>query len=273
MKVKTCLRYPGGKFYGLKSILPYLKINHKEYRETMVGGGSIFLGKDLVDMNWINDVDSELINFYKIIQNVETKKELYLLLENEIATKERHQQVKHLETKDDVERAFKYFYLNRTSFSGIMVKPRWGYMIGSSVTPDRWTNIIEPVSQKLKNIKITNLDFKEILNTKSKFSNDDVLVYIDPPYFDASKNIYNNQFTKKDHLELCKILKKSKFKFILSYDNYDEIVEMYNWANVDESDWTYFMSENRRQVGRELIISNFRINQKLDESVPNIIKN
>jgi DNA adenine methylase len=273
MKVKTCLRYPGGKYYGLKFILPYLKINHKEYRETMIGGGSVFLGKDHVKVNWINDVDSELINFYKIIQNEDTKKQLYVLLKNQIASKERHKEVKQLETKDKVERAFKYFYLNRTSFSGIMVNPRWGYLIGSSVTPDRWTKIIEPVSQKLEKTKITNFDFKKIINTKSKFSSDEVLLYIDPPYFDASKNIYNNQFTKKDHIELCKILKKSKFKFILSYDNFDEIIEMYNWANIDKSNWTYFMSENRRQVGRELIISNFEVNQKLDESIPTLIKN
>lgn len=273
MKVKTCLRYPGGKFYGLKSILPYLKINHNEYRETMIGGGSIFLGKDHVDLNWINDIDSELINFYKTIQNDDTKKELYTLLENEIASKERHQEVKNLETKDKVEKAFKYFYLNRTSFSGIMVKPRWGYLIGSSVTPDRWTKIIEPVSQKLKKTKITNIDFKKIIETKSKFSNDDVLLYIDPPYFNASKNIYNNEFTKNDHLELCKILKSTKFKFILSYDNFDEVIEMYDWANVDKSNWTYFMSENRRQTGRELIITNFKIDQKIDEFSTNMIKN
>ena len=267
MKVKTCLRYPGGKFYGLKSILPHLKINHKEYRETMIGGGSVFLAKDHVDCNWINDIDSELINFYKIIQNDDTKKELYSLLENQIASKERHKEIKEQNSKNKIEQAFKYFYLNRTSFSGIMVKPRWGYRIGSSVTPDRWTKIIEPVSQKLKNIKITNMDFKKIIETKTKFSNKDVLLYIDPPYFDASKNIYNNQFTAKDHLELSKILKKSKFKFVLSYDNFDEVVKMYDWANIHKTDWTYFMSENRRQVGRELIISNFKINEKLDESI------
>ncbi len=273
MKVKTCLRYPGGKFYGLKSIMPYLKINHKEYRETMIGGGSVFLAKEYVNINWINDIDSDLINFYKVIKNDADKKQLYTLLENETASKDRHQEVRDLKSKNKIEKAFKFFYLNRTSFSGIMVNPRWGYMLGSSVTPDRWTKIIEPVSQKLKNTKITNLDFKKVIENKSKFSNDDVLLYVDPPYFDASKNIYNNQFTKKDHSELCRILKKSKFKFVLSYDNFDEVIDMYDWAYVDKSDWTYFMSENRRQVGQELIISNFRINQKIDKFVPNLIKN
>lgn len=267
MKVKTCLRFPGGKFYGLKNILPYLKINHKEYREPFVGGGSIFMAAEPVKFNWINDVDKDLINFYKIIQNDDTKKQLFELLKNETASKQRHAQIKQFKPKNNVEKAFKFFYLNRTSFSGIMVRPRWGYMIGSSVTPDRWTKIIEPVAQKLKNVNITNLDFRKVLEDKSKFADSEVLIYLDPPYFDASKNIYNNQFIKKDHYDLCKILKNSKFKFVLSYDDFEEVRHMYNWAFIERSNWTYFMSEERRQEGHELIITNFKINQRLDEII------
>ena len=86
MKVKTCLRYPGGKFYGLKKIKPFLKIYHDEYREPFVGGGSVFLGKELAPKaNWINDIDNELINFYQVIQNEEDRWKLFSLLENEVA--------------------------------------------------------------------------------------------------------------------------------------------------------------------------------------------
>ena len=43
-KVKTPFRYPGGKFYALKHILPLIdQISYDEYREPFVGGGSIFL--------------------------------------------------------------------------------------------------------------------------------------------------------------------------------------------------------------------------------------
>jgi len=266
MKTKTCLRFPGGKFYGLKAILPYLKIDHKEYRELFVGGGSVFLAKNpATEANWINDIDKDLINFYKVIQDNDTRLQLFELLRNEIASKERHLQIKQLTPKNNVERAFKFFYLNRTSFSGIMVKPRWGYMIGSSVTPDRWTKIIEPVSSKLKNVKITCLDFRKVLKLKSNFDDNDVLIYLDPPYFAASKNIYNKPFTREDHFDLCNILKTCKFKFVLSYDDFDEIRDMYNWAFIEQSNWTYFMSEERRQEGRELIITNFKINKRLDD--------
>jgi len=255
MKIRTCLRYPGGKFYGLKKIRPFYNIPHNEFREPFVGGGSIFLDKELCSKaNWINDSDKELIIFYKVIQNPITKKQLYKLLENEVANRERHKKVLMIKPKNNIEIAFKYFYLNRTSFSGIMNKPRWGYALGSSVTPDRWTERIEPVANKLKDIKITPLDFREVIEAKSK---NDVLLYLDPPYFEASRAIYKNEFSKQDHLDLCDLLKKTNYKFILSYENCAGVKRLYNWANVCDIDFTYFMSEARRQNGSELIITNF----------------
>ncbi len=224
MKVKTCLRFPGGK-----------------------------------------DVDKDLINFYKVIQNEDSKNELFHLLNDQIATKERHLEIKNYKPKNKIERAFRFFYLNRTSFSGIMVKPRWGYMLGSSVTPDHWTEIIEPVSKKLEGVKITYVDWKDVIKTKSQFDDKDVLLYLDPPYYNASRNIYNNEFTKQEHIALCNELKKTKFNFVLSYDNNPDIEDMYNWANIEKVNWKYFMSEGRRQKGFELLISNYKINQKISE--------
>jgi len=254
--IKTCLRYPGGKFYGFKVLEPFLVVPHNEFREVFVGGASIYLGKSKSNINWVNDIDKELINFYKVISNDKTKIELYKLLYNEKANKERHTEVLKMKVNTNVENAFKYFYLNRTSFSGIMNKPRWGYALGSSVTPEKWKELIEPVSKKMKDVKITSLDFRQVINTKSQ---NNVLLYLDPPYFKASKSIYKNEFKLKDHEDLCDLLKKTKFKFILSYENTPEIKKMYDWANIHETNFTYFMSEARRQNGCELIITNFQI--------------
>ena len=41
LKVKSPLRFPGGKSRALKQILPIIP-EFKEYREPMVGGGSVF---------------------------------------------------------------------------------------------------------------------------------------------------------------------------------------------------------------------------------------
>ena len=44
--IQSPFRYPGGKFYALKYILPFLNaVPHTEFREAFVGGGSVFFGK------------------------------------------------------------------------------------------------------------------------------------------------------------------------------------------------------------------------------------
>ena len=254
-EVKTCLRYPGGKFYGFPRLLPYLSTSHKEFREVFVGGASVFLGKPLAEENWLNDLDQELINFYQVIANESSRKKLYKLLEDETASRKRHAEVLAFKPKNKIEEAFQYFYLNRTSFSGIMYKPRWGYALGSSVTPDKWTKIIEPVGEKLSHARITSLDFRKVI--KAPGHGKSTLLYLDPPYFVASKAIYKNEFSKKDHLELASLLKKTPFKFILSYEDSRQIREIYSWAKVNSTNFTYYMSEARRSNGKELVITNF----------------
>jgi len=269
-KVKTPFRYPGGKFYALKYLLPYINaVPHDEYREPFVGGGSVFFGKNESKYNWINDIEEELINTYKVIQEEHQHKELIKLLEKETATKERHNELKDLKPKNNLERAFKYYYLNRTSYSGIMHKPAWGYRTDKSSPPKNWGAMIIKVHHKLANTKITNLDFEEVILAKPKGSS--VLLYLDPPYVEADqKRAYKNHFLLRDHERLCRVLKKTKYYFILSYDNIPFVKELYKWAHIVELSWLYNTSNlngnkngHKRKMGKELIISNWAFEKQL----------
>ena len=65
----SLLRYPGGKFYALKDILPEIeKIKHEEYREPFFGGGTVFFNKTKSSTNWINDKYAEL-SFFLFIRS------------------------------------------------------------------------------------------------------------------------------------------------------------------------------------------------------------
>ena len=66
--IKSPLRYPGGKFYALKHIMPYIEcVPHDEYREPFFGGGSVFFAKKKTEFNIINDLEKDIIEFYKWI--------------------------------------------------------------------------------------------------------------------------------------------------------------------------------------------------------------
>jgi len=264
-KVLLPLRYAGGKYYVLKQLERFWgNMPHDEYREPFFGGGAVFWGKEKAKYNWINDIDYELVNFLKFINNKNNRDKILKLFEKEReATREKHQKIKNLIPKNILEEVYKFYYLNRTSFSGKMRNPSWGYRPKRSLPPFRWKERIIPCGEKLKNVKITNLDFEKVINAPSKGKN--VLIYLDPPYYlDSKKSHYRNSFSIQDHERLSKILKKTKYKFFLSYDNRPEIKKLYSWANIYDLKFYYRQdnsrdNNNKRKIGDELVITNYEI--------------
>jgi len=58
---ESIFRYPGGKARALKFIEPFWRqIDHDEYREPFIGGGSVYINKPNVKFNWINDLDDDV---------------------------------------------------------------------------------------------------------------------------------------------------------------------------------------------------------------------
>lgn len=258
-KVQPPLRYPGSKFRASKHIMPYIKeVNHTEYREPFFGGGAIFFVKNKADINWINDIDSQLITTYQVISDINKCEELLNRLEDIKIDKESFNQLRDWEPKSEIDIAFKYFVINRTSYSGIMNKPNFGFHPTKSVQPHKWPERIKKASEKLRNTQITNLHFRDIITEPS---NNEVLLFLDPPYYKADqKRAYRHSFLEKDHQELLELLKCTNFKFCLTYDDCPEIRELYSWANINQKEWMYHTANSNnttRKKGSELIITNY----------------
>ncbi|GAI04567.1 unnamed protein product, partial [marine sediment metagenome] len=136
--INSPLRYAGGKFYARKLIIKLIP-HHSNYIEPLAGGASLFFAKDKVQKNWLNDIDPELINCLMTIRDY--PKELINKLKGEKATKERHSYYKNeFKPTNDLEKAVRWFYLNRTSYSGIMNMQNcfWGYGDKYSMRPENW---------------------------------------------------------------------------------------------------------------------------------------
>lgn len=260
-------RYPGGKHYALNLLRQFWEaIRHDEYREPFVGGGSVFFAKPKAQYNWINDLDSDLITTYQTMQNDVTRNTLIQRLQPEIASKERWREVFTYKPQTDLDVAYKYYYMNRTSFSGKMVSPGWGYRPKRSLPPERWHERINPVGRKLLNVKCTNFDFEDVICAAPYGQT--VLMYVDPPYYNPPKRKhYKHGFEMTDHDRLCKILRDTKHSFFLTYDDHPQIRQMYSWANICEARFFYRVDNSNtynglRREGVELVITNYSIDYK-----------
>ena len=261
-RVKSPLRYPGGKFYALKHIMPYIECAaHDEYREPFLGGGSVFFAKKKAQYNILNDFEPELINFYRVILDDEMRQELIRRFDSEVASRERHSQVKQMQPVTPLERAFRTYYLNRTSYCGIINAPAWGYAVGKSSPPENWGRFLEDAAEKLRGAELSALDYAEILRLPARGRR--VLTYLDPPYYHADqKRAYTKPFTPEEHLRLANDLQQYEHLFCLSYDDCEEIRTLYAWARIYDVSWLYNTANSsggKRKACRELIITNYDV--------------
>jgi len=239
-----------------------------EFREPMVGGGSVFFHAKSIgfaDSYWINDKFKELVSFWRTVQNPITCRKLANDLEKLRAQFQSADEIKQyfLQAREEVPRdeyreAFLFFFFNRVTFSG--TTRAGGFSAAASLRRFTASSVdrLRTLPDALSGVRITNVDFEEVIKAPGK----DVFIFLDPPYFTATR-LYgkNGSLHSFDHERLAAILKKSKHRFLITYDDCDEIRQLYDFANIAEWRLQYGMNncnaENVSKIGSELFISNY----------------
>ena len=80
-------------------------------RQPFAGGATVFFTKPKVEINWLNDLDSELMICYEMMKNPETRERMAFELSKEIASKERWKEIFESQPQNDYEIGKKYYYL------------------------------------------------------------------------------------------------------------------------------------------------------------------
>ncbi|MFN7518463.1 MAG: DNA adenine methylase [Dolichospermum sp.] len=268
MNIKSPLRYPGGKSKAIKQISEYLPKKFSELREPFVGGGSVFiyLKQKYPDLKMeINDLNPELYLFWHLAQSDLSKlvAEVRHVKENYQDGKLLFAKLAHIDvnTLSDLERATRFFVLNRITFSGTIESG--GFSLESFYK--RFTNSSIDRLEKLATIltpdmKITNLDYSLIINQPGV----EVFIFLDPPYLQAEKSkLYGKKgdlHTGFDHQRFAANLKQCPHKWLITYDDCPEIRENFKWANIIEWELQYGMNnykQKKAEKGQELFISNY----------------
>lgn len=266
------LRYPGSKQKVINKIKPYWdavsKMTH-EYREPFLGGASIFLnlnteGKVIL----LNDKDINISTLFKVIKDFPS--ELGELIKKCEPNIELWKKIRYSEPKDDLNIAFRTLFLNRTNYSGILhANPIGGYRQKSEYPIYcRWNkdDLIQRIlgcSELLKKAEITSEDFFYVFIKPSRFN---IFFIVDPPYYHKGNGLYGETMSIDDHIRLRDLLANTQHKFLLTYDNCEEVKDLYKnipGLYFQETGWYYSTStaspDNGRQIGKEIFISNTKV--------------
>ena len=196
---------------------------HHTYVEVFGGGGSILFHKRPSAVEVYNDLDSDLVNLFRVLRD--NAEELQAKLELTPYSREEFYFCRdHFEEGDNVERARRYFTKIRQSFSGnsmdwssSMTQSRGG-MASTNSKVIGAINRMPEICARLRAVQIENVDFKRII---SRYDTPNTLFYIDPPYLPetrakGSANVYRHEMSQDDHLDLLNMLAGIRGKFVLS---------------------------------------------------------
>ncbi len=250
--MNSFISWIGGKKLLRKKILEQFPDpdSFKRYIEVFGGAGWVLFASDKhAPMEVFNDANGELINLYRIVKYhpEALQKELeWLLMSREQFFDELNRNTRGM---TDIQRAARFFCLIKESFG--TARRTFGV---SSRDISKAVDYLKEVSGRLNKVVIENHDFEQLIKT---YDRPEALFYLDPPYYEAEK-YYPDRFNPEDHNRLRECLGSIKGKFILSYNDCQQIRDLYEGytiVEVERADNLVNKTESRKY--KELIIKNF----------------
>lgn len=268
MAFYTPLRYPGGKgklAYYLKGVIKHNSLLDCHYIEPFAGGAGValeLLMQEYVHKVTINDYDPAIYSFWhSILNNCEEFCEKIHQTEVSMNTWYEQKEILSANSYDDLlSLGFAAFFMNRTNRSGILNAG----VIGGKAQAGKWkldvrfnkedlVNRIKRIAAYKDRIIIQNKDTLDLLIDLSIKSHENTLMYLDPPYYVKGQELYRNFYEHQDHVDIKnQLLKMPILHWIATYDNTEQIKEIYKGQTIIDFDLQY--SAQSKRVGSEVII-------------------
>jgi DNA adenine methylase len=244
------LRYFGGKGSKLgRWIIDHMP-KHEAYIEPFFGGGSVFFMKTLADVSVVNDLNSEVMTFYRVMRD--KPEELARQLEYTLWGRDEFALAwETCDGCDDVEIARRLAVKAWQGF-GHRVGKNYGWhkafqgKKGGGRLSVSWQSLPQAIldnAHKLKRANIENMDALELIQLYSKPQATQLytrLFYLDPPYpHDTLLSKHGYGDNDIDHEALLKALLDVPYYVMLSgYENdlYSDMLKDWHVATIDKVD-------------------------------------
>ena len=231
------ISYIGGKKFHAKYINPFFPKEYKGYCEPFSGAFWLYFQSDIVADNiFYNDANPHITNLVCCCStDVYRMREELLKYEpqNYDMFNQFRDHIFDLGFSNKIEMpnyqlAAMYAYIQTQVFSGNTLSSTTKMTHLKGKYKSKYEHLIDKLHndryiEKLRSInEFNNIDFAECIE---KYDNEDMLFYIDPPYYDMEH--YYTIGENNIHQRLSDIAKTIKGKFIISYYRFDKIDEFY----------------------------------------------
>lgn len=258
---KTVMHYPivpwiGGKRRLSKHLLPMFPA-HDCYVEPFCGAAALFSLKEPVKAEVLNDINGDLVNLYRVVQH--HLEEFIRQFKHALVSRQIWQwlQVTHPATLTDIQRAARFFYLQKLAFGGKVD----GRNFGTSTSGAPRLNLLrieEDLSQAHLRLARTTIEHLPWADCVTRYDRHYTLFYCDPPYWGTEG--YGVPFGLEQYDRMAELARSIKGRMVISVNDIPEMRRAFKGLSIDTIELKYSLA-GPAQTGarsRELIIRNWR---------------
>lgn len=268
--MRAIFRYPGSKWSIAQWIISHFPEGYEKmvYLEPFAGSGAVFFNKKPGAVETINDLDSDIVNLFRILR--EKPEELKRVLELTPYSREEYD-LSFQPCDDPLEKARRYMVKTTQAIGAkLSGQQKCGWRNHKQMkiggTACKWGGITETIAEATERLRgdathLVQIEHKDALQLISRYNNEDTLMYIDPPYLRSTRRsgaLYAHEMDESDHKELLTLIKKSREKVIISgYESGLYNTELAGWRKDSTMSQT-----TSAEMARETIWMNYEPPEK-----------
>jgi DNA adenine methylase len=244
-RLRAPVQWFGGKGNMIAKLMRHVPLGGRPYCEPYMGAASLFFARPPAPVEVLNDLDGDLVNLFRCLQDKETFAELkHRLLYTLYSRAEFERALEILNDSsvaDPVLRAWAFFVALNQGFGG--KKPSsigdWGRTFKTTRncadTTNEWMMRLSMLDDWHLRLLRVQIDCRDALEVIRYWDNPEAVFYVDPPYHPDTRKDKDAYAVEPDHdhyVQLVEILLNCKGAVVLS--GYDHPV----FAPLAEAGWT-----------------------------------
>ncbi len=226
-KTKPAISWPGGKTRLLDKLLPLIP-EHTLYVEAFGGGLALLLARPRSRMEVANDINRELISFYRCVKFHLDE----LCRELEFMPNSRADFEDYLSQPGltEIQRVARWYVRNSISFGGMGYHFGTSKLSGGASHASRAARLekIRALNQRLDKTCLENLPWDTLIE---RYDSPETFFFFDPPYFDNAGKAYDG-WSFDEFKRFCKAICKLEGQWLLTYQDSPIVREAFSGYDI-----------------------------------------
>ncbi|MCC8689424.1 DNA adenine methylase [Xanthomonas campestris] len=249
--------WPGGKRRLIKHLYPHFP-THEAYVEAFAGGAAALLMRPRpAPLEVLNDINSDLVCLYRCIRH--HLDEFVRMFRWSLVSRQMFEwaAMERPETLTDIQRAARFYYLQRLAFGGKVQSQTFGVVAagpGPRLNLLRIEEELSSVHLRLANVVIEHLPWQECIQ---RYDRPGTLFYLDPPYWQTEG--YGVEFGFEQYERMADLMRSLQGKAVVSINDHPDIRRVFAGFDLVPLQLAYTIgaSASRGKQSGELIIKSW----------------